>query len=172
MRVSRILRCNGLSVSPVVLRCGLEALAMRYRCFAAVLFVALVGCGPTRTTGTKGLSDKDLAVLTVAQLPEVIKIRIHSIQFDGQGDTYEIKSSRDFYLTPGDHTASFTLLAPAPPGIGGWFVPSGALTFPGPKGIPLGAVSAGKAYEFAPNVESFDKLLQEGKLSLVREKVK
>ena len=88
------------------------------------------------------MATKDLAVLSIPQLPEVAHIKIHTIKFDGEGDEFAVKKGRDFYLTPGKHTASFTFVAPAPPGVGGWFVPNSALTFPGPKGIPLGAVSA------------------------------
>jgi len=38
--------------------------------------------------------------------------------------------------------------------------------------LPLGTVVAGKTYELAPTVESLDKLVQGGGLSLLREKAK
>jgi hypothetical protein len=146
---------------------------MKYA-IALLLFMTLAGChsGPTRTAGTSGVPTKDLAVLTIPQLPDMAGIKIHTIQFDNQGDPYKIDKDRDFYLLPGSHKVSFTLMAPAPPGAGGWFVPTGALTIPGPKNIPLGAVTAGKTYELAPNIESFEKLFDDGSFSLVREKAK
>jgi hypothetical protein len=145
---------------------------MRYA--LALLIVTLTGChsGPTRTAGTSDVPTKDLAVLSIPQLPDVAGIKIHAIQFDNQGDEYSIGKSRDFYLLPGNHKVSFTLMAPTPPGPGGWFVPTSALTFPGPKGVPLGAVAGGKTYELAPDIESFEKLPDEGRFSLVREKAK
>lgn len=147
---------------------------MKHVGLTLLLIATLTGChsGPTRTGGTSGVAAKDLAVLSIPQLPDVAGIKIQAIQFDNQGDKYEIGKSRDFYLLPGSHKVSFTLIAPAPPGPGGWFVPSGALTFPGPKNIPLGMVTAGKTYELAPDIESFEKLLDEGRFSLVREKAK
>ncbi len=146
---------------------------MTYRAFAALLVVTLAGCGgPTRTTGTSGLAAKDLAVLSIPQLPDAAVIKVYSIQFDNQGDEYKIGKGRDFYLLPGDHKVSFTLQNPAPPGMGGWFVPDSALIIPGPKGIPLGTVAAGKAYEFAPNIDSLEGFAEGGGFSLVREKPK
>ena len=144
------------------------------RRLAALLILLLAGCGPTRTAGTSGLAAKDLAVLSIAQLPEETHLRIQTIQFDGAGDKYEIGNSHDFYLLPRDHTASFTLTAvvPSESGVLGWLVPKDALTIPGPKDIPLGALTAGKIYELAPPAEGFDKMLQSGELSLVREKQK
>ena len=98
------------------------------------------------------------------------------IQFDGAGEEYEIGSGHDFYLLPRDHTASFTLTAvvPSEAGIAGWLVPKGALTLPPLKDIPLGAMTAGKIYEFAvPSADQgFDKMLETGQLSLIREKAK
>jgi len=141
------------------------------RCIVTLFVLLLTGCGPTHTAGTGGLATKDLAVLSIDQLPAQAPIQIHAIQFDGKGDTYSIGKSRDFYLSPGEHTGSFTLIVSVP-GPGGWFVPTGALTIAGPKEIPLGTFTAGKAYEFAPTIEAFDKLADGGKFSLVREKAK
>ena len=157
---------------------------------ALLILLALVfavGCsGPTRTAGTAGANKKDLAVLSLAQLPAGdIPIQIKSVQFDGQGDHYDIgKSSRDFYLEPGDHTGTFTFTAKVPdlgglsgvPGFASlakWAIPKD-ITIPGPKEIPLGAVTAGKNYEFAPpTAESLDNMLQNGgSFSLVRDKAK
>src|SRR4051812_22181987 len=143
---------------------------MNARSLASLLVALLVGCGPTYTAGTRGVAARDLAVLSIPQLPEAAYVRIRAIQFDDAGDQYEVGDGRDFYLLPGDHTASVTLIAPVP-GPAGWFVPSSALTFPGPKRLPLGTVTAGKSYELAPSVEGFGQLLQGGRLSLVREKV-
>jgi len=158
---------------------------MRSRHRAASLIVLpvmfLVGCGgPTHTTGTRGVAAKDLSVLSISQLPEDAHIEIKSVQFDGKGDAYKIDKSRDFYLTPGDHTASFTLVARVPKvegpmaSLAGWLIPKGELTIPSPGEIPLGAVAAGKTYELAPTTsgDAFEKMLQDGKLSLVREKQK
>ena len=145
-----------------------------------------LGCsGPTYTAGTRGLAAKDLSVLSITQLPADAHIQIDSVQFDGKGDAYKIgKTSRDFYLTPGDHTASFTLSAqiPKPEGMGAlgslatWMIPKNSMTIPSPGEIPLGAVAAGKSYELGPNTaggaDVFEKMLQEGKLSLVHEKSK
>ena len=142
---------------------------------AAWLVMFLAGCGgPTRTAGTSGLAAKDLSVLSIPQLPKETHLQIRTIQFDGAGEEYKIGKRRDFYLQPRDHTASFTLAAVIPEagGIAGWFIPKGGLTFPGPKDIPLGAMTAGKAYELAPPAEGFEKMLQGGGLSLVREKGK
>ena len=138
---------------------------------AVVVF--LVGCGPTRTAGTGGLAARDLAVLSIAQLPAKTYVQIGAVQFDGEGDQYKIGKGRDFYLRPGDsHTATFTFTAKVP-GLLGWLVPGGGnITIPSPIAVPMGAVAAGKAYELAPTLESFDKMLQDGELSLVREKVK
>jgi hypothetical protein len=135
------------------------------------MFLAAAGCGPTRTAGTKGTAAKELAVLSITQLPGAAYVKIDAIQFDDGGDLYKIGKGRDFYLRPGDHAASFTLTANVP-GIGGRFIPRDALTFSGLKGIPLGTFAAGKTYELAPTVDGFGKLLEGGKLSLVREKAK
>lgn len=147
----------------------------QFRRLAALLILSLAGCGgPTRTAGTSGLAAKDLSVLSIAQLPKETHLQIRTIQFDGAGEEYEVGKRRDFYLQPSDHTASFTLTAilPDAPGIAGWFIPKGGLTVPGPKDIPLGAMTAGKTYELATPTEGFDKMLQGGQLSLVREKRK
>ena len=145
---------------------------MDARHLAALLIVLLVGCGPTHTAGTRSLAAKDLAVLSIPQLPGEAHVQIHAVQFDGAGDQYEIgDGGRDFYLLPGAHSGTFTFSAHLP-GLGGWLVPKSSLTVPGPKDVPLGTVAAGKTYELAPSIESFDKLLQEGGPSLVREKVK
>jgi hypothetical protein len=150
---------------------------------AAVLLVLLAvfvvggGCGPTRTAGTSGMAAKDLAVLSITQLPDDAHVRIDAIQFDEAGETYEIGKSRDFYLRPGNHTANFNFVARMPevegmPALVGWLIPAGkSVSIPGPKKVPLGVVAAGKAYELAPPTsDSFDKLLQDGEVSLVREK--
>lgn len=146
-----------------------------------------VGCsGPTRTAGTNGVAKKDLAVLSIDQLPPEAHVQIDTIQFDDAGEAYKIgKAGRDFYLLPktegSGHTASFDFVAhmPSPESAGapawvGWMIPKEAKTIhiPGPKGVPLGAVAAGKTYELAtPTPENFQKLLLEGGgLSLVREK--
>src|SRR6476661_6930040 len=134
---------------------------MNVRYVGPLLLMLLVGCGPTHTAGTNGVPAKDLAVLSIPQLPDVAHIQVRTIQFDDAGDQYEVGDGRDFYLLPGDHTASFTLIAPVP-GPAGWFVPSSALTFPGPKRLPLGTVAAGKSYELAPSVEGFGQMLQGG----------
>jgi len=146
-------------------------------CFVAAAL--LVGCGPTRTAGTGGLSAKDLAVLSIPQLPAETHVQIKAVQFDDAGEAYDIGKHRDFYLRPrDDHTATFTFTAKIPglPGPLGWFVPGakgGDITIPGPKAVPLGAFVAGKTYELAaPTIDSFDTLLEGGQLSLVREKVK
>lgn len=144
---------------------------MHHRHLAAPLVALLLGCGPTRTAGTKGVAAGDLAVLSVAQLPAGVPVRIDTVQFDGAGDRYDVGSGREFYLRPGGHTGSFTFRAHVP-GVAGWFVPRSALTVPGPKDVPLGSVAAGKTYELAPTAESFDTLLEDGRLSLVREKAK
>src|SRR4051795_1512601 len=131
------------------------------RRLAVGLILFLAGCGgPTRTAGTSGGAAKDLSVLSIAQLPKETHLQIHSIQFDGAGEEYKIGSRRDFYLRPQDHTASFTLAAiiPGGGGIAGWFIPKGGLTIPGPKDIPLGAMTAGKTYELAPPAEGFEKM--------------
>jgi hypothetical protein len=136
------------------------------------MITLLVGCGPTYTAGTKGVAAKDLAVLSIPQLPGEAHVQIKEVQFDGAGDQYTIGNSRDFYLLPGDHSAAFTLVAHVP-GIEGMFIPSSALTIRTPKAIPLGTFAASKTYELAPpTAESFDQLLDEGHLSLVREKAK
>ena len=84
------------------------------RCLTAMLIVFLTGCGPTHTAGTSGMAAKDLAVLSVAQLPKEAHVQIHTIQFDGAGQEYEIGKSHDFYLLPSEHTASFTLHCQGP----------------------------------------------------------
>jgi hypothetical protein len=154
-----------------------------------------VGCsGPTRTAGTGGKAAKDLAVLSIDQLPPEAHVQLDTIQFDDAGEAYKIgKDGRDFYLLPAKesgqganaaqmgHTASFDFVAhmPSPESAGapawvGWMIPKEAKTIhiPGPKGLPLGAVAAGKTYELAPPTpESFQNLLQDGGgLTLVREK--
>jgi hypothetical protein len=146
---------------------------MNHQHLAAILITlfAVAGCGPTRTVGTKGLAARDLSVLSIAQLSGEAPVKIHAIRFDDGGDLYKIGNGRDFYLRPGDHAASFTLIARVP-GPGGWFVPSGALTFQGPKNIPLGTFMAGRAYELAPTVDAFDNLLHGGGLAMVQEKAK
>ncbi len=156
----------------------------RHRPLAASLIALLItiGCGPTRTAGTAGIAPKDLSVLSIPQLPKEAHIEIKSVQFDGQGDAYKLGKSRDFYLTPGTHTASFTLVARIPKvegmgpmaGLASWLIPKGELTIPTPKEIPLGAVAAGKTYELAPaaGADGFEKMLESGSLSLVREKAK
>jgi len=146
----------------------------------AVVLVAslLVGCGPTRTAGTGGVAARELAVLSIGQLPAETHVQIGTVQFDSADEPYKIGKGRDFYLRPGDaHTATFTFIAKVPglPGPLGWLVPGGKggdITIPGPKAVPLGPVAAGKAYELAPTMESFDRMLQDGRMSLVREKVK
>jgi hypothetical protein len=142
------------------------------------LILLLVGCGgPTHTAGTSGLAAKDLSVLSVMQLPEEAPIQIRTIQFDDAGDEYEIGKSRDFYLLPRDHTASFTLTASVPKEVGGmggmagWFMPK-KVNLPAIRNVPLGALTAGKTYELAHPAEGFDKMLENGQLSLVREKGK
>jgi hypothetical protein len=150
--------------------------AAQARWFAAAgLILLLVGCGgPTRTSGTSGLAAGELAVLSIPQLPKESHLQIHTIQFDGAGDEYKVGDGRDFYLLPRDHTASFTLEAIVPKEVGflGSLLPKDATIIPGPRNIPLGAMSAGKAYELAPPAQGFDKILETGQLSLVREKEK
>jgi hypothetical protein len=144
------------------------------RFLGALLILCPAGCGPTRTSGTSGLSGKDLAVLSISQLPKEAHVQIHTIQFDGAGDEYPIGKGRDFYLLPRDHTASFNFNArvPSEAGVLGWLVPKEAIIIPGPRDIPLGSLTAGKTYELATPAEGFDKLLQSGQLSLLREKPK
>ena len=147
------------------------------RCPAAVLLAVLLvgGCGPTRTAGTAGMAARDLAVFSVPALPAASPVQIRTIQFDGAGDAYKVGKGRDFYLLPGDRTASFTLKARIP-GVGGTiagvFIPKDGLTFPGPRDLPLGTLSAGKTYELIRPDEDFGLLLlgRDG-LSLAREKV-
>jgi hypothetical protein len=147
--------------------------APRFPLLAAVLVVLFAGCGPTRTAGTNGVAAKDLAVLSVPQLPKEAHVQIHTIQFDGSGEEYKIGKARDFYLLPRDHTASFTFKASVPDvGMLGWLIPKDALIVAGPGNIPLGALAAGKTYELAAPTEGFDKMLESGQLSLVREKAK
>jgi hypothetical protein len=144
---------------------------------AAWLILFLAGCGgPTHTAGTSGHAAKDLSVLSIPQLPKEAHVQIHTIQFDGAGDQYEIGKSRDFYLLPRDHTASLTFTAELPDmggaaGLAGWFIPK-KVNIPGPGQIPLGTMTAGKTYELALPTEGMDDLLQSGELSLVREKKK
>ena len=154
---------------------------MHARHLAALLIVALVvvGCGPTRTAGTGGVAKQDLAVLSIPQLPAETYVQIGAVQFDDAGEPYKIGKGRDFYLRPGDdHTATFTFTAKVPslPPPLGWFMPKGTggdIDIPGPKALPLGAFAAGKTYELAaPTLESFDRLLDGGQLSLVRVKTK
>ena len=144
---------------------------MHARYLAGLLLALLVGCGPTRTAGTEGKPVNELAVLSVPQLPDEVHVQMHTVQFDGGGDQYDIGNGRDFYLLPGDHTATFSFQAEVP-GFGGLFVPKSALTIPGPKDVPLGNVTAGKTYDLAPSIDSFDKLLQGDGFSLVKEKEK
>jgi hypothetical protein len=117
---------------------------------------------------------KDLSILSIAQLPEKSHLQIKKIQFDGVGEEYEIGNSRDFYLLPGDHNASFTLTAIVPSDFSmlGWLVPKDALTLSPLKDIPLGPMAAGKTYELSPPSEGFDKILQSSQVSLIREKAK
>jgi hypothetical protein len=149
-----------------------------FRPVAALLALGfLAGCGgPTRTAGTRGLAAEDLSVFSLAQLPPESPVQIRAIRFDGAGDEYEVgKRGRDFYLLPRDHTASFTLTARLPEGggrIAGMFIPEDALTLPSPRDIPLGTLEAGKTYELVRPAEDFAKMLQGGRLSLVREKGK
>lgn len=149
------------------------------RRLAALLILFVAGCGgPTRTAGTRGLAAEDLSVFSIAQLPRESPVQILTIQFDGTGDEYEIGKRRDFYLVPRDHTASFTLAVRAPRmggamgTIAGLFMPKTALAFPGPRDVPLGTMAAGKTYELVRPAEDFDKMLQDGQLSVVREKGK
>ena len=148
--------------------------AAQARWLAAGLILLLVGCGgPTRTAGTSGLAAGNLAVLSIPQLPKESHLKIRTIQFDGAGDEYKVGDGRDFYLLPRDHTASFTLeaIVPEEAGFLGSLIPKDALIIRGPKDIPLGAMSGGKAYELMPPAEGFDKILETGgRLSLVREK--
>jgi len=144
------------------------------RRLAVMIIVFLAGCGgPTHTSGTKGMAARELSVLSIPQLPKDAHVQIHTIKFDGAGDEYAIGKSRDFYLTPRDHTASFTLSANVPKvgGIPGFLLPKGDLTLPGPKNIPLGVLTAGKTYELVLPSD-VDKMLQSGQVSLVREKGK
>src|SRR4051812_10570418 len=147
------------------------------RLSAAWLILFLAGCrGPTHTAGTRGLGAKDLSILSIPQLPKEAHVQIHAIQFDGGGDEYEIGKSRDFYLMPRDHTASFTFAASVPSvggiaGMAGWLMPKSVI-LPGPRDIPLGPLTAGKTYELALPTEGLDKLMEGGQLSFVREKVK
>jgi hypothetical protein len=141
----------------------------------ALLSLAFIaGCtSPTHTAGTTGLAVKDLSTLAIPQLPKDAHLQIHTIQFDGDGEEYKIGKGREFYLKPSDHTASFTFKASIPnvSGVPGWLMPKGDVTLPGPKNVPLGALMPGKTYELAaPN--DFDKMLQTGELSMVREKGK
>jgi hypothetical protein len=140
---------------------------------AASLVVAFLlgGCGPTRTAGTSGKSEKELAVLSIAQLPSDLPVEIKTVQFDGAGEQYDVGGGRDFYLLPGDHTAAFSFVAHVS-GALGFLLPKGSTTFAGPGGIPLGSFIAGKAYELAPTTDGFDKMMASGDLSLVREKTK
>jgi hypothetical protein len=117
---------------------------------------------------------KNLSILSIAQLPEKTHLQIKKVQFDGVGEEYEIGNSRDFYLVPGNHNASFTLVAIVPSDIGmlAWLVPKDALTLSPLKDIPLGPMTAGKTYELSPPSEGFDKILQTSQVSLIREKAK
>jgi hypothetical protein len=136
-----------------------------------ILIVLLVGCGPTHTAGTKGKSAKELAVLSIDQLDAIPGMEIQSIRFDDHEDAYKVGDGREFYLLPGEHTASFDFKVEVkgPPG---WFIPSKALTVPGPKGVPLGVMSAGKMYEMNGLVEGFEHLVRNGEFNLIREKPK
>lgn len=144
-------------------------------CLVAALLLLLVGCGgPTRTAGTAGLAADELATLTVPQLPRESHLKIRTIQFDNAGDEYKVGNGRDFYLLPRNHTATFTLepILPKEAGFIGALLPKEALILPGPRNLPLGAMSAGKAYELVPPIQGFDKLIETGELTLVREKAK
>lgn len=148
--------------------------AFRAPLIAAAGITFLAGCGgPTHTAGTKGMAVNELSVLSIPQLPTEAHLRIHTIQFDGQGEHYEVGKHRDFYLAPSSHTASFTLLATLPNvgGPMGWWVPK-TMTLPGPMEIPLGTLAAEKTYELALPTEGFDKLMETGELAFVREKTK
>lgn len=143
--------------------------------FVAALIALLSGCGgPTHTAGTKGLASRDLAVLSIPQLPKQSPLQIHTIRFDDAGEEFKVGGGRDFYLLPNGHTASFTLKAIVPKELGflGSMLPKDSMTLPGPSGIPLGTMSAGKTYELVPPTQGFDKLLANGEFSLVREKTK
>ena len=85
----------------------------------------------------------------------------------------DARPHHDFYLAPRDHTASLKFMAilPSLGGPAGWFIPK-SVSMPGPKDIPLGTMSAGKAYELGFPSEGFEQLLQGGEFSFVREKGK
>jgi hypothetical protein len=150
--------------------------------WGGLIFGGLVsgGCGPTRTAGTGGVGAKQLAVLSIPQLPDAAHVKIDTIRFNDEGEAYPLGKGRDFYLRPGDHTAGFDLVARVPDVDGvpkwlKWVIPGGkkSIRIPGPKGIPLGAVTAGKRYEIAlPSFDSLDTFLKDRSVSLVREKAK
>src|SRR5262245_26247430 len=78
--------------------------------FLGLLLIPLaVGCGPTRTAGTKGIPADKLAILHVTKQYDVPHVQLTAIQFDG-GDKYEVKGDRDFYLTPGVHKVGIDLV--------------------------------------------------------------
>ncbi|HEX8341729.1 MAG TPA: hypothetical protein VF624_12540 [Tepidisphaeraceae bacterium] len=138
------------------------------------------GCGPTRTAGTGGVGARELAVLSIPQLPDAAHVKIDTVRFDDAEAAYPVGRGRDFYLRPGDHTVGFDLVARVPDVDGvptwlKWVIPGGkkSVRMPGPKGIPLGAVAAGKRYEIAlPGFDSLETFLRDRSVSLVREKTK
>lgn len=116
-----------------------------------LLLLLLVGCGPTRTAGTKGVAAKDLAVLTIKQHNAIPGFHINKVTFD-DGDTFDIDGDRDFYLTPGQHKVAVGY-GPCVHGPHAWFSPMGDWAMYTPKGAATGELRAGRAYALRGWVE-------------------
>jgi hypothetical protein len=139
-----------------------------------LLSVLAVGCGPTRTAGTKGIPASQLAILHVTQSYDIPVVQVAAIAFDG-GEKFKIDGERDFYLTPGVHQVSLDLTTKLD-GPMKWLSSAMADTkLEGPKGLTTGDLQPGKTYEIRGLAGTMQGMMQGvvdgggGELAITRE---
>lgn len=142
-----------------------------------LLSALAVGCGPTRTAGTKGIPASQLAILHVTQSYDVPVVQVAAIGFD-DGEKYKIDGERDFYLTPGVHRVALDLKT----NLDGLDGPMKWLSYSmkdakleGPKGLTTGELQPGKTYEIRGLAGTMQGMMQgmmgggDGDMTITRE---
>jgi hypothetical protein len=138
------------------------------------LFIAVgvgcvaVGCGPTRTAGTKGVPANQLAALRVTQRYDVPVVQVAAVAFD-DGAKYKIDGDRDFYLTPGVHRLALDLTTNIDVPMK-WLSSSlGQTKIEGPNGLTTGELKPGKTYELRGLAGTIQSMVTGEEMAITRE---